>query len=74
MFAKKYTYITIYINNLLIIAFFIKKINKIKFALYNKFNIINLKLYLYYLEITIKKNWPNKAIYFKQNIYIKKVF
>ncbi len=74
MFAKKHTYITIYINNLLIIAFFIKKINKIKFILYNKFNIIDFKPYLYYLKIIVKKNQLNKTIYFKQNAYIKKVF
>ncbi len=65
MFAKKYTYITIYINNFLIAVFFIKKVNKVKFILYNKFNIINFKLCLYYLKITIKKNQLNKAIYFK---------
>ncbi len=64
IFAKGHTYIAIYINNLLITTFSIKKINEIKFALYNKFNIIDFGPCLYYLGIIVKKNRPNKAIYF----------
>ncbi len=56
VFIKRHIYIAIYINNLLITVFFIKKVNKVKFILYNKFNIIDFRSYLYYLGIIIRKD------------------
>lgn len=64
MFFKRYIYITIYVNNFLIIELNKKKIIKLKKTLFNKFKMFNLSFYNYYLNINITCNYINKIIYF----------
>ena len=49
--------ITFYINNIFIINFNKINIKRIKNDFNIKFHISNLKLYIYYLNIIIKKNY-----------------
>ena len=48
---------TIYVNNILTINFNKIDIKHIKNNLNIKFHILNLRLYIYYLNIIIKKNY-----------------
>ena len=55
--------ITLYVNNILIIDFNKFDIQCIKNNLNVKFYISNLKLYIYYFDIIVKKNYRVKIIY-----------
>ena len=46
----------------------------IKNKLYEKFKIIDLNSYIYYLDITIIKDYINRILRLEQTIYIKKFF
>ena len=46
----------------------------IKNKLHEKFEIIDLNLYIYYFDITIAKNRVNRILRFKYTIYIEKFF
>ena len=54
--SKKSTIIALYIDNILIINLSKAEIQRIKKGLNAKFHISNLKLYIYYLSIIIKRD------------------
>ena len=60
---KENIIIALYINNLLIINYNKIIIQAIKTAFNVKFYILNLKLYIYYLDIIIKRNRRINIIY-----------
>ena len=63
---KKEIIITFYIDNVLIINHNKVVIKRIKNVLNDKFHILNLKLYAFYLSIIIKKNRYNDIIRLKK--------
>ena len=65
MFINNIIIVVIYINNILFINFDKVDIQAIKNKFYNKFKIIDLSLYIYYLNITIVKNRINRILRFK---------
>ena len=62
MFINNIIIVIIYINNILFINFNKVDFQIIKNKLYKKFEIINLNLYIYYLDITIVKNHINRIL------------
>ena len=74
MFINDIIIVVIYINNILFINFDKIDIQTIKNKLYKKFEIINLNLYIYYLDMTIAKNYVNRILHFEQTVYIEKFF
>ena len=71
-FKKKI--ITLYIDDVLIINYNKIAIKRIKNVLNVKFHIFNLKSYIFYLNIIIKKDHHNNIIRIKQKIYITRFF
>ena len=71
---KKKIIITFYVDNVLIINRNKVVIKRIKNALNVKFHILNLKLYVFYLNIIVKRNRYNNIIYLKQKTYIIRFF
>ena len=67
---KKEIIITFYVDDVLIIDRNKIVIKRIKNTLNVKFHILNLKSYVFYLNIIIKKNHRNDIIHLKQKIYI----
>ena len=62
---KKKIIITLYVDNILIINRNKVVIKRIKNALNVKFHISNLKLYVFYLNMIVKKNRYNNIIRLK---------
>ena len=62
---KKKIIITFYVDNVLIINRNKIVIKRIKNALNVKFHILNLKLYVFYLSMIIKKNRYNNIIHLR---------
>ena len=62
MFINDIIIIVIYVNNILFIDFDKVDIQAIKNKLYEKFEIIDLNLYIYYLDMTIAKNRVNRIL------------
>ena len=67
---KKKIIITLYVDNVLITNRNKVVIKRIKNALNVKFHMLNLKLYVFYLNIIVKRNRYNDIIYLKQKTYI----
>ena len=63
--VKEDIIITLYINNILIIDRSKIVIQRVKNKLNTKFYILNLRLYIYYLDITIKRDCYNNIIRLK---------
>ena len=70
MNLKKKIIITLYVDNVLIINRNKVVIKRIKNALNVKFHILNLKLYVFYLNIIVKRNRYNDIICLKLKAYI----
>ena len=62
---KKEIIITFYIDDVLIINHNKIVIKRIKNVLNVKFHILNLKLYVFYLSIIIKRDYYNNIIHLK---------
>ena len=60
--VKEDIIITLYINNILIIDYNKIAIQRVKNRLNIKFYILDLRLYIYYLNITIKRNRRSNII------------
>ena len=67
---KKEIIITFYVDDILIINRNKVIIKRIKDALNVKFHILNLRLYVFYLSIIIKRDYRNDIIRLKQKMYI----
>ena len=65
--------IILYVDNILITNFDYKNIQYIKDILNEKFRIIDLKLYVFYLNIIITRDRINRIICLRQTFYIKRV-
>ena len=61
-------------NDILFMNFDKVDIQAIKNKLYKKFEIIDLSLYIYYLDMTIARNRVNRILRLEQTIYIEKFF
>ena len=59
---KKKIIITLYVDNILIINYNKVVIKRIKDALNVKFHILNLRLYIFYLNIIVKRDRYNDII------------
>ena len=70
MNLKKQIIITFYVDDVLIINYNKIIIKRIKNASNVKFHILNLKLYVFYLNMIIKKNRYNNIIHLNQKAYI----
>ena len=66
--------ITFYINDILIINFNKFDIQYIKNNFNVKFYILNLRLYIYYFDIIVKKDYYIEIIYLNQTIYVTRFF
>ena len=76
------TNLSIFTNNIIIIAIYINdillansdkaEIQRIKNKLYDKFEITNLESYIYYLDIIVIKDRINRILRLNQKDYIKK--
>ena len=62
MFINNIIIVVIYVNDILFMNFNKVDIQIIKNKLYEKFEIIDLNLYIYYLDITIAKNHINRIL------------
>ena len=63
--VKEDIIITLYINNILIIDRSKIAIQRIKNKLNIKFYILDLELYIYYLDITVKRDYRSNIIYLR---------
>ena len=61
-------------NDILFMNFDKVDIQAIKNKLYKKFEMIDLSLYIYYLDMTIARNRVNRILRLEQTIYIEKFF
>ena len=64
----------IYVDDIFIAKFNRFFINEFKNVFNVKFRIINLKLYIYYLNIKIMRDYQNRIITFNQKNYFEKIF
>ena len=62
---KKEIIITLYVDNILIINYNKIVIKRIKDVLNIKFHILDLRLYVFYLNIIVKRNYYNNIIRLK---------
>jgi hypothetical protein len=72
-YDRKETYITVFVDNLLIIRPFKPNINTIKAQLAQRFYITDLGLCKYYLGIEIVRDRKNQVLKLSQQGYIQKV-
>ena len=72
IFTNNIIIIVIYINDILLASPDKAEIQRIKNKLHNKFEITNLRPYIYYLDITVTKDRVNRILRLNQKGYIKK--
>ena len=63
--VKEDIIIILYIDNILIIDYSKIAIQRVKNKLNIKFHILDLRLYIYYLSITIKRDYYSNIIYLR---------
>jgi hypothetical protein len=63
VFVKGYTFVTIYVDDLLIVGLRIEQINELKQSLSERFRMTDLGPYNHYPSLTIRRDRANKAIY-----------
>ena len=72
-FNKKFI-IVIYVDNILLIEFNSKHIVVVKRVFNERFKMIDLNLFQFYLNMNIERNRSNRILFFSQKIYLKKIF
>lgn len=73
VFVKGHVYIAVFVDNLLIMGPSTKEIQHIKDSLEKRFEMTDLRPCAYYLEMSVKRNRQNRAIFLSQRAYMKKV-
>ena len=73
VFVRNNIFITVYVNDLLIVRQFKLKIQEIKNKLSIKFQITDLELCSYYLDMRVTQNRSNHTIYLSQDDYVEKI-
>jgi hypothetical protein len=63
VFVKGYTFVAVYVDDLLIVGPRIEQINELKQSLSERFRMTDLGLCNHYLSLTIRRDRANKAIY-----------
>ena len=74
VFFNEKLIIVIYVDNIFLIEFNLKHIVVVKRTFNKRFKMINLNLFSFYLNISIKRDWSNRILFFNQKIYLKKIF
>ena len=60
-------------NNLLLVDFDQKFIQKIKKVLHKRFQMINTNFFAYYFDMNVQRDKQQRTFYFNQKIYLKKI-